>query len=353
MRQRAGTVSMIGDTMADNRERRPSRWQSRTRALTKRTTLRDKQAVRHEYETRMAQGEQRKEILADLANRLSKDEKRIEGYIHDATQAEEERILSRAQRVRTRLDRRQTVHEAMLRQMARRLGEQVTLPPSHDIFSVSRDNRYWFSDRLSWTLRDDGKVKVFLPLEHDEDARLPYRSLMEHLSAAGFSSVAPDIAQWKKRAADYLAACYAMCSVVAEEVEVVLGAELVLDCTDRPAVLTAFPLTVCFDAVERAKGTAVPLGMQYSMEKTSRALTRLRFGAYVIAVGTSVGDVNHYQSEHYDLRNKHAASRRVATLAAAATEAAVLGSRVRDNLRRFASSTPLPGDCTLCRPPTP
>ena len=337
--------------MTDNSGRPPSKWHRQVRALTKRTTLRDKQALRHEYETRMAQGEQRGEILADLANRLSKDERQVEGYIHDAMRAEEERILSRAQRVKTKLDRRQTVHEAMLREMARRLAEQVTLPPGDDIFSVSQGERYWFSHHLSWTLRDDGKVKVFLPLEHDENTRLPYRSLMEHLSAAGLSSVAPNIAQWKKRAADYLTACYAMYTVVAEEVEGVLGTELVSSCADRPAVLTAFPLTVCFDALERAKGTAPPVGFQYSMEKTGGRLTQLRFGAHAIALGRSVGEVNRYQSEHYDLRNKHAASHRAATLAAAAAEAAVLESRIRDALLRFASSTPLSGNCTLCHPP--
>ena len=323
------------------------------RQFAERITPRDKQAILREYVMRKAQGEARETILEDVAARLEKSATQVERYVHEARQAEDERILTLAQRLKGKVDRRQTAHERAMREMARRLGEQLTLPPSHDIFSVSRDNQYWFPQRLSWALGDDGKARLSLRLEQDEDTRILYLSLMEHLSASGFELVAPTIAQWKKRAADYLTACYAFVSHVTQEVEAVLGIEVALDTDDGPGVLPAFPLTVCFDAVDRATGTALSSGFEYRLERPAKAVTVLRFGAYTIAIARSRGEADRLQREHVDLRDKHAASRSAAALAAAAKEASGMENQVRDALRRFSLSTPLAGYCALCAPPAP
>jgi len=260
--------------------------------------------------------------------------------------------VSLVDRVKARLDPRQKLHERALRQMAGRLAQQISLPPSCRVFTVSRDNQYWFPERLSWKVSPDGRVQVFLRLERDEETRLAYGSLMQHLSIPGFSSVAPAIAQWKKRTSDYLAACYTFASQVTEEVEAVLGTEVTVEYAGQPAVFVAFPLTICCDALDRARGTATSLGFRYATERLATKLIQLRFGAHPIAIATSAARLDRFQREHYDLRNKHATSRRAATVAAAAKQALDLETQIRDRLRRFSLSTPLPGHCHMCRLPT-
>jgi len=341
--------------MNSDKKRHPTRWDTSAKRLSKRMPPRAKRAIFLEYEERTAEGEPRASILEDLAARHEKSTRQIERYIHDAGQAQgqadEEKMLSRAKRLVARLDRTRTVHERALQEMAKRLPEEVALPPSHHVFIVSRDNQYWYPHQLSWLLSEEGKVRVFLRLEHDEETRLPYGSLMEHLSAPGFSSVAPDIAQWKKRAADYLKTCYAFVSHVAEEVEAVLGTDVTVEYAGQPAMLVFFPLTVCFDAVDRARGTALTAPFTYKTESLGGNLTQLRFGAYAIAVAKSPAEADHLQREHYDLRNKHANSQHARTAAAIAQEATDLETRIGDKLRRFSLTTPVPGQCSLCRPP--
>lgn len=316
-----------------------------------RTTLRDKQAIRNEYEMRVAEGEAREQLLDNLADRHQKSTRQIERYIHDARQADEERLLSLAQRLRARVDRRHTVHERALRQMAQRLENQVALPPASHVFTVSRDNEYWYPDQISWKLSEAGRIQLFLRLEHDDDTRMVYRSLMEHLSAPGFTELPAMIAQWKKRAADYLAECYGLVSEVTAAVEAVLGIAVAPAYAVRPGVFPSFPLSICYDAVERASGPTATSQLRYATERPGEALFQLRFGADAVAIATSDDELDRLQREHIDLRERYAASPRAQAVAAVALEAGDLEARIRDDLRRFRLSTPLPGHCMLCAPP--
>lgn len=340
--------------MEEKRKRQPSKWDNEAKQTQKRITPRAKEAILREYEMRMAKEESRDVILDNLAEKLDKSERQIERYIHDATEAREkaieEKALSLVERLKTRIGRKETVHHRVLRKLAHRLAGELILPISRDIFSVSLDNKYWFADKASWTVPQRGGVQVFLPIEQPGETQVLYHCLLEHLSSSAFSGIPEGVGEWRQMVAQYLPACYRLLDAITGEVEAVLGVKVAGDHIEKPGIMTAFPLTICFDSVERAKGTSLTSGFEYRVETTPRRLSQLKFGAYGIAVAGSARECNHYQAEHYDLRNKWARSKRAKDIAALSSRVGELEAQLRDELQRFRLSNPVPGQCRLCSP---
>ena len=148
----------------------------------------------------------------------------------------------------------------------------------------------------------------------------------------------------------HLPACYRLLDAVTGEVEAVLGAKVAGDHIEEPGIMTAFPLTICFDAVERAKGTSLTSGFEYRVETTMRRFSQLKFGAYGIAIAGSATECNHYQAEHLDFRNKWARSKQAKDIAVLSSRVGELEAQLRGELQRFRLSSPVPGQCRLCLP---
>lgn len=342
--------------MSESPKRQPTRWDTKAKRLAKRTTERDKQAILREFESRMAGGEPGDDILNDLALRHERSLRQIERYLAAARASRdrqlEEQALSLLDRARGRLGRGERAHHRLLRRVARRLETEVRLPTSRDVYNIQPHGTYSFHDRTSWTVAAGNRVEVFLPLERPGQQQLLYACLMEHLSCADTPDVPAHLDEWRGLVATYLEGCYHLLALVTAQVETMFDMEVAGDYREEPAVLVWFPTTVCFDAVERARGDAGASGFDYRLERPG-GLYQLRFGAYAVSLARSAGEHDRYRSEHLDLRERWAPSQEARDIAALCPRIAEAQAGLAASLQRFSYASVLPGSCQLCAPAAP
>jgi hypothetical protein len=104
-----------------------------------------------------------------------------------------------------------------------------------------------------------------------------------------------------------------------------------------------FPITVCADAVEQAKGSRHFADFPYLPEGLN-----LKFGAFIIYIGSPGEDLKPYEDKHTTLKTKYATHQVTKEIAKQRGELDSIASAIAQALLKFQNMKRLPGHCELC-----
>lgn len=231
----------------------------------------------------------------------------------------------------------ETPHKQMIRELARHFQDTMQLPWVGGCFIPElKPGQVTLSDHgLLVRVTKDKLIEVPLNIEPN---------LRGHLLTGGFTKTIDEIELWKQGVEEYLLRCHALLTVVSRRIEKTYGVSIPLekDSTTN-GFLVDFPITICADAVDQARGGTHFKYFSYRYENLG-----LRFGAFLIYQGVQNEDVKPYEELHKELRNICAKRKTSKNIAIRLTRINQLNDDIGEQLRKFADLERVCGHCDLC-----
>lgn len=231
---------------------------------------------------------------------------------------------------------KETLHKQKIRELARQLQSTIRLPWVGYSFipELEPGQSTLGRDGFSVSVTRDRTIEVPVSIE---------TNLWGHLLTGGFSPVLDDIELWKQGVALYLSKCHKVLSFLHRRLE--RGYRVSIPTRDSAQVgfTMYFPITVCADAVEQARGSTHFQYFPYRYENLG-----LRFGAYLIYQGTQDEDLQPYEELHKKLRRICPKWNQVKDVAKTIARLERLGADIGEKLEKFAEMEHLSGRCDLC-----
>lgn len=245
---------------------------------------------------------------------------------------------------------KETSHKQKMRELSEAVINEICLPWIGASFIVElkppliivEDHR---GHRLCPPIRitKEGKMEVEVSIRDTEGIPLFQQALRGHLKTGGFSEVLSNIELWRQGLADNLLKCHNLLNLVRTELEQVYDTSIPTRDLGQSGFTMDFPITVCADAVEQAKGSRHFADFPYLLESLN-----LKFGAFTIYIGSPGEDLKPYEDKHRTLRTKYATHQVTKEIADQREELDSIASAVGQALLKFQNMERLPGYCELC-----
>lgn len=234
----------------------------------------------------------------------------------------------------------ETPHKRKMREMAAKVASTLDLPSAFDSFIVElKPGRLFLRhSRLPINISETGELEVEIRFEGHL-----YEGLHNHLNTGGFSKVLDQIESWKEEVAGNLLACHKLFTLVKAEVEESYNASIPMDYQGQPGFTPWFPITICGDAIEQARGVTYITDSWYKYEGSD-----LRCGAFLIYKGTPDEDLGVYRNAHIALRAKYAEDEQAKERARQRDLLYQIRDKIGQELQKFIDMEHLPGQCELC-----
>ena len=185
----------------------------------------------------------------------------------------------------------ETLHKQKLRELARQLQSTIRLPwVGYSFIPELNPGQFTLGKAgLSVSVTKDRAIKVPVIIE---------ANLRDHLLTGGFSPLVLDgIELWKRDVALYLSKCHKVFGFLRRRLERAHQVSIPTRDLSQVGFTMYFPITVCADAVEQARGSSHFQYFPYRYENLG-----LRFGAYSIYQGIQEDDLKSYEELHKELR---------------------------------------------------
>lgn len=230
----------------------------------------------------------------------------------------------------------ETPHKQMIRELARQLQSTMQLP--------------WIGDSFIPELKPGqvtlGRDGLLVRVTKDRIVEVPINiepNLRGHLLTGGFLQVMDDIELWKQGVSEYLLRCHKLLTAVRRRIETAYRVSIPTKDSSQAGFLVYFPITICADAVEQARGGTHFKYFPYRYEDPG-----LRFGAFMIYRGMQNEDLKPFEELHKELRNSYAKWKKAKDIAKFISRLNQLDDDIVGKLRKFADMEHVRGHCDLC-----
>lgn len=239
----------------------------------------------------------------------------------------------------------ETTHKREMRGLARDVIQEIRVPWILDSFIISlKPGRLSLGrDDLRISITQSNKIEVPLSVTREGKLSDPHEALRSHLRTGGFSELLDEIELWRQGVADNRLRCHRLLGVLRRGLERAYKTSIPLDYRGEPGFTIWFPMTICADAVEQARGSSHFGHFPYNYEGSG-----LRFGAFLVYQGMPNQDLNPYEVVHRQLRTKCAKWERVRDIAKQREELSQTQAQIGRLLQKFIDMERLPGRCELC-----
>lgn len=195
----------------------------------------------------------------------------------------------------------ETPHKQQIRQLAKELINELSLPWIKDCFIVEfkPDQLVLSKERLTISITAKAKIRPGLYIWGREVTGLLHQSLRTHLETAGLASVLSDTLSWYEGVTDNLKNCHELLKGVRKEVEDTYHTSIPIENDGYPGFTMDFPILVCADAVQQASGS-----VHFSNFPYGYVDSKLKFGGFIIYIGTSGEELRPFEDFHKKLRAK-------------------------------------------------
>ena len=143
--------------------------------------------------------------------------------------------------------------------------------------------------------------------------------------------------------ADNLKNCHELLKRVRREVEDTYHTSIPIKDDGYPGFTMDFPILICADAVEQASGSAHFNDFPYGYDGSN-----LKFGGFIIYIGTSDEDLKPFEDFHRKLRAKCARWKQTKAIAKQRQDLDDVATAISQQLQKFSALERLPGHCELC-----
>ena len=191
-------------------------------------------------------------------------------------------------------------------------------------------------------ISEQGEIKVTFSISVADKSDLITHALRSHLETGGFADVLSKILTWGNKVAEYFLSCHTLLTDVRSDIEGKDDVSIPID-DDTPGFTIDFPILVCADAVDQARG--FEHFKSYSYRKDG---PNLKFGAYIIYGGTPNENLRSREEFHKNLRTKWAKTEQTKLIANRSQELEDEALTINRQLQRFLAYPNLPGYCELC-----
>ena len=319
--------------------------------------------VKNAYEAKMVRKLIKRDSLGRRTDRVKKREvdQMLRLRAQGLTDAEIAAKLERKpQTVKRHLDYREiqvglkpyeeTSHKQKMRELAGGLIGEISLPWVTDSFIVElKPQRLLYADSRGNRLyppiiiAKDEKISVEISIEGEGEIDHLHKGLRSHLETGNFSQVLDEIGNWRQGVADNLVRCHGFFTLVKKKLEKSYSASISLKDEGQPGFTMWFPITICADATEQARGSAHFRDFPYMHEGLN-----LKFGAYGIYSGIPNEDLKPYEDAHKRLRAKYSTHKQAKEIAKQREELYQIQAKIGQQLQKFMDMERLPGHCELC-----
>lgn len=239
----------------------------------------------------------------------------------------------------------ETAHKQKMRDLARNLIDEISLPWIVDSIIVELKPRRFSLDRGGFLISvgQEGEIGVESSIKGKGEIDHLHQALRTHLETGGFSQVLDEIGNWANKVANNLLECHIFFTLVKEELEKSYGVSIPMKDEGQPGFATWFPITICADAIEQARGSDHFRDFPYTYEGLN-----LRFGAFLVYFGVPNEDLGAIKNAHIKLRAGYAAHLQAQRIAGQRGDLYQTEAEIKQQLENFIDMERLPGQCELC-----
>jgi site-specific recombinase XerD len=239
----------------------------------------------------------------------------------------------------------ETPHRQQMRQLAKELINELSLPWIKDSFAVEfqPDQLELGKERFPFGKVTKGQIQPGLSIWGGEVTGFLHQALRNHLETAGLASELSDMLSWYEGVTDNLKKCHELLKVIRKEVEDTYHTSIPIKDYGYPGFTMDFSILVGADAVQQASGSAHYHDFPYGYVGSN-----LKFGGFIIYIGTSGEDLKPFEEFHKNLRAKCARWKQTKTIAKQRRDLNNMAIAISQQLEKFSALEHLPGHCELC-----
>ncbi len=244
----------------------------------------------------------------------------------------------------------ETPHKQKMWELAGKLMHEINMPWIMVSFIVElKPQRLLYADSRGRSqyppiiIAENEKISIEISIEGKGEIDHIHKGLRSHLETGGFSKVLDDIGIWKQGIADNLVRCHKLLRLARKKIEKSYNVSVPIDYRGQPGFTMHFPMTICAEGIEQARGSNHFRDFSYRYEGLG-----LSFGAYLIYQGVQNQDLKPYEAAHRKLRKRCASWKQTREIAEQRNSLYETQADIRQQMQKFIDMERLPGQCELC-----
>jgi integrase/recombinase XerC len=243
----------------------------------------------------------------------------------------------------------QSCHSTQVEEQIRGLAEQIknsiSLPWVKDTFipQLQPGRHTLGKNGLPIYITEEGRIKLTFSILNADDADLITQALYSHLETGGSRDILSKILMWCNGIGEYLLSCHTLLTEVRNDMEGTYGFYIPTNQDENAGFIFDYPILVCADAVDQARGFKHFSGYRYSKDGL-----KLKFGGYIIYGGTPNENLEYLEKIHNNLRIHWAKRKQTGVVARRCQELEEQATVINRQLQKILALKKLPGYCELC-----